>query len=110
MKQASGELVLAVDIVSANIQDSSLAFNEMNTQAGSLLSQMESIVIVSEENSAAIEQVSASSEEMSAQVKEVTASAQSLAEIAQALAGVVAQLNLSGKSSDFNPSKGDDKQ
>ncbi len=89
MKIASEALVSSVDSVSAVIEENTASTEEMAANSSEVSQAVESIASVSEENSAAIEEVSASAEEMSAQVEEVTASAQSLAEMAQALQMVV---------------------
>ena len=85
MKQASEELVSAVDSVSAIVEENTASTEQMAANSSEVSQAIESIASVSEENSAAIEQVSASTEEMSAQVDEVNASAQSLSEMAQNL-------------------------
>jgi len=95
MNTFAGELVAAVDSVSAVVEENTAATEEMAANSSEVTQAIESIASVSEENSAAIEQVSASAEEMSAQVEEVTASAQSLAELAQELQKVVNRFKLS---------------
>jgi methyl-accepting chemotaxis protein len=91
---ASSELVSAMESVSAVVEENTAATDEMNTSAGKVTSAMENIASISEENSAAVEEVSASAEEMSAQVEEVTASAQSLTEMAESLSRVAARFKL----------------
>lgn len=94
MKIASEDLVTAVDSVSAIVEENTASTEEMAANSSEVTQAIESIASVSEENSAAIEEVSASAEEMSAQVEEVTASAQSLADMAASLQEVVAQFKL----------------
>ncbi|KPL78676.1 hypothetical protein ADN00_05330 [Ornatilinea apprima] len=94
MDNAAGDLVTAVDTVSAVIEENTAATEQMSANANEVSLAIENIASVSEQNSAAIEEVSASAEEMSAQVEEVTASAQSLAEMARALQQVVNQFKL----------------
>ncbi len=94
MRAASEELVTAVDSVSAIVEENTASTEEMAANSTEVTKAIESIASVSEENSAAIEEVSASAEEMSAQVEEVTASAASLAEMASILQSVVAQFKL----------------
>jgi len=89
MKIASEALVSSVDSVSAVIEENTASTEEMAANSSEVSQAVESIASVSQENSAAIEEVSASAEEMSAQVEEVTASAQSLADMAQALQQIV---------------------
>ncbi|NMC54273.1 MAG: HAMP domain-containing protein [Chloroflexi bacterium] len=94
MDNAAGDLVTAVDTVSAVIEENTAATEQMSANANEVSLAIENIASVSEQNSAAIEEVSAGAEEMSAQVEEVTASAQSLAEMARALQQVVNQFKL----------------
>ena len=91
---SAGELVEAVDSVSAVIEENTAATEEMTANSTELTQQIESIASVSEENSAAVEQVSASTEEVSAQVEEVSASAASMMEMAKNLQQIVAQFKL----------------
>lgn len=94
MKIASEDLVSAVDSVSAIVEENTASTEQMAANSTEVNQAIESIASVSEENSAAIEEVSASTEEMSAQVEEVTASAQSLAEMAQNLQDLVKKFKL----------------
>lgn len=94
MKVASEDLVSAVDSVSAIVEENTASTEQMAANSSEVNQAIESIASVSEENSAAIEEVSASTEEMSAQVQEVTASAQSLAEMAQTLQELVKTFKL----------------
>jgi methyl-accepting chemotaxis protein len=97
MTTASGELVDAVDSVSAVVEENTAATEEMAAGSQEVTSMIENIASVSEQNSAAVEEVSAGAEEMSAQVEEVTASAHSLAEMANALSELVAAFKLDGQ-------------
>ena len=94
MSESSGELVTSVDSVSAIVEENTAATEEMSANSTEVTQAIESIASVSEENSAAIEEVSASTEEMTAQVEEVTASAQSLAMMAQVLQEIVKRFRL----------------
>lgn len=94
MKLASEQLVVAVDSVSAVVEENTASTEQMAANSGEVNQAIESIASVSEENSAAIEEVSASTEEMTAQVEEVTASASELSSMAQALKAVVSQFIL----------------
>jgi len=87
-------LVTSVDSVSAVIEENTASTEQMAANSSEVSQAVESIASVSQENSAAIEEVSASAEEMSAQVEEVTASAQSLADMAQVLNEIVSTFKL----------------
>ncbi len=91
MMNASSDLVTAVDSVSAVVEENTASTEQMSANSGEVNQAIESIASVSEENSAAIEEVSASTEEMTAQVQEVKASADTLAEMAQMLKSVISQ-------------------
>lgn len=93
-KIASEELISAVDSVSAIVEENTASTEQMAANSNEVIMAIESIASVSEENSAAIEEVSVNAEEMSAQVEEVTTSAQSLSEMALTLQEVVAQFKL----------------
>jgi methyl-accepting chemotaxis protein len=97
MKQASEELVSAVESVSAIVEENTASTEQMAANSSEVSVAIESIASVSEENSAAIEEVSASAEEMSTQVDEVTASAASLAVMAQKLQDIVKTFKLTEK-------------
>lgn len=97
MKIASEELVSAVDSVSAIVEENTASTEQMAANSTEVTTAIENIASVSEENSAAVEEVSASAEEMSEQVEEVTASAESLAEMAQKLQEIVLTFKLSEK-------------
>jgi methyl-accepting chemotaxis protein len=94
VKTAAGELVGAMNSVSAVIQANTAATREMTTGSSEVTQAIENIASVSEENSAAVEEVSASSEEMTAQVEEVTSAARDLARLAEDLKAVVARFTL----------------
>ena len=94
MKIASEGLITAVDSVSAIVEENTASTEEMAANSTEVSLAIESIASVSEENSAAIEEVSASTEEMTAQVEEVTASASTLSEMAQELQKLVARFKL----------------
>lgn len=91
---ASNELVIAVDTVSAVVEENYIATREIANRSNEITEAIENIASVSEENTAAVEEVSASTEEMSAQVEEVSASAQALAEMAQDLKEFVSRFQL----------------
>jgi methyl-accepting chemotaxis protein len=94
MSQMASDLVTSMDRVLAVVEENTASTEEMAAASGEVTQSIEAIASVSEENSAAVEEVSASAEEMSAQVEEVSASAQSLAEMADGLQRLVEQFNL----------------
>lgn len=97
MRTAANDLISAVDTVSAVIEENTASTEEMAAGANEVTKAIETIASISEESSASIEEVSASAEEMSAQVEEVTASAQSLSEMAATLQQIVARFKLATK-------------
>ena len=94
MKAASEGLISAVDSVSAVVEENTASTEQMSANSSEVSQAIESIASISEENSAAIEEVSASAEEMSAQVEEVTAASQSLADMAVNLQRLVSGFKL----------------
>jgi methyl-accepting chemotaxis protein len=94
MQEASNELVSAVDSVSAVVEENTASTEQMAANSSEVVQAFESIASVTEQNSAAIEEVNASAEEMSSQVDDVSNSVRSLAEMAQALQNVVAQFKI----------------
>ncbi|KPL71447.1 hypothetical protein ADN00_17325 [Ornatilinea apprima] len=96
-QSAASDLVSAMDTVSAVVEQNTAATEEMAAGSLEVSQSVENIASVSEENSAAVEEVSASTEEMSAQVEEVTASAQSLAEMAEALNEIVNRFQIGSR-------------
>jgi methyl-accepting chemotaxis protein len=97
MSGLSDELVSAMDSVSAVVEENTAATEEMAASSREVTGEIESIASVSQENSGAIEQVSAWCSEMSAQVQGVNAAAQSLAALAESLQEVVSRFNLEGE-------------
>jgi methyl-accepting chemotaxis protein len=81
----SHELISTMDAVSAVVEENTASAEEMAASSSEVTRSVENIASVSEENSAAVEEVSAGAEEMSAQVEEVTAAAASLADMAESL-------------------------
>jgi methyl-accepting chemotaxis protein len=94
MAASAGELVAAVDSVSAVVEQNTASTEEMAASSGEVSMAVENIASVSEENSAAVEEVSASTEEMAAQMAEVTQSATALANLAQELNKVVGRFKI----------------
>lgn len=95
MSNLNDTMVSSLDSVSAVVEENTAATEQMAASSNEVTQAIENIASVSEENSAAVEEVSAAAEEMSAQAEEVTASAQSLSQMAQELQTVVAQFKLS---------------
>ncbi len=94
MSASAGELVGAVDSVSAVIEQNTASTEEMAAFSTEVNQSIENIASVSEENSAAVEQVSASTEEMTAQSEEVYRSATELSKLSQLLKTMVEQFKL----------------
>jgi methyl-accepting chemotaxis protein len=94
MDALSNGLVSAMDAVSAVVEENTAATEEMAANSSEVTQSIENIASISEENSASAEEVAAAVEEANAQVEEITASAQSLSEMAQTLQQLVAQFKL----------------
>jgi methyl-accepting chemotaxis protein len=82
---ASGELEHAIARVSQVIAENQEATQKLVAGSGKILSMVENIAALSQQNSASAEQVSASTEEMIAQIGEVGTSAHALQVIATGL-------------------------
>ncbi len=95
MSSMSSDLVTAMDRVSTVVEQNTAATKEMSTGSIEMSQAIENIASVSEENSAAIEEVSAGAEEMSAQMNEVIYSTKSLAQMADELNQLVEKFKLS---------------
>jgi methyl-accepting chemotaxis protein len=94
METASETLVSAVNSVSAIVEENTASTEEMSANAGEISNAIESIASVSEENSASVEEVNAGAEEMIAQVSEVTNASGALADMAQNLNKIVTEFTL----------------
>ncbi len=99
----SGGVVSAMDAIADIAQQNSGAAGQMQANADSVSGLVESIAAVSEENSAATEQVSAATEEMSAQVEETVAGVQTLANMVVRLDELVSQFHLEDEPADVPP-------
>jgi len=88
------DMVSSMDAVSAVVEENTAATEEMASSAEEVLSTVEEVASISEENSAATEEASSAVEEVSAQSEEVTASAQALSMMAQDLQKLVARFKL----------------
>ena len=94
MKVAANDLVSSMDSVSAIVEENTAATEQMSASSTEVSESVENIASVAEENSASIEEVSASTEEMSAQAEEVSASAHELAQTAESLSRLVASFKV----------------
>jgi methyl-accepting chemotaxis protein len=94
MNTSVNKMVSAMDTVSAIVEENTASTEEMAASADEVSQAFESIASISEENSAATEEVSATTEEVTAQAREVSISSQKLREMAQDLQIVVAQFKL----------------
>ncbi len=94
MRISARDLVSAVNSVSAVVEENTAATEEMAAGSSLVTQAIEDIASISEQNSAAVEQVSASAEEMSEQVEEVTKSVNGLTGMAHSLQSVLSQFNL----------------
>ncbi len=94
MKTASEELVSTVDNVSAVVEENTASTEEMAANSDEVVLSIESIIGISADNNTSIEKVNANAEEMSSQVDEVTASAATLAEMAKNLKDTISLFKL----------------
>jgi methyl-accepting chemotaxis protein len=94
MRLSSVDLVSAVNSVSAVVEENTAATEEMAASSSVVTQSIEDIASISEQNSAAVEQVSASAMEMSQQVEEVNRSVNGLTGMARSLQTTLAQFNL----------------
>ena len=94
MKVAANDLVSSMDSVSAIVEENTAATEQMSASSTEVSESVENIASVAEENSASIEEVSASTEEMSAQAEEVSASAHELSQTAEAMDRMVSKFTL----------------
>lgn len=89
IQSLADDLVSAMERVSAVVEENSAATQEMSAGSAQVTQAVESVASVSEENSAAVQQISASAEEMSAQVNDVSDSSNELCSVVQHLNMVV---------------------
>ena len=94
MRISARDLVSAVNSVSAVVEENTAATEEMAAGSSLVTQAIEDIASISEQNSAAVEQVSASAEEMSEQVEEVTKSVNELTGMAHSLQSILSQFIL----------------
>lgn len=94
MAASAGELVGAVDSVSAIVEENTASTTQMADASAQVTRSVENIASVSEENSAAIEEVSASAEEVAGDAQEVNQSARELAALVGTLNELVGRFHL----------------
>ncbi len=94
MNGSVAELVTAVDVVASLIEENTSATRAAAAGSNGVSSAIHSITAISSENNTAVEEASASVEQMSAQSEQVSASARSLEEMAQVLENLVARFTL----------------
>lgn len=94
MRLSARDLVSAVNSVSAVVEQNTAATEEMAASSSIVTQSIEDIASISEQNSAAVEQVSASALEMSQQVEEVTKSVNGLTDMTRSLQSTLAQFSL----------------
>ncbi|MBI9047446.1 MAG: cache domain-containing protein [Anaerolineaceae bacterium] len=85
MDSSSNELVSAMDTVSAVVEENNASTQEMSESAEGVGVTISEISKISEDNNAHIEEVSAAIEEMSAQSEEVASSSDALSELVESL-------------------------
>jgi methyl-accepting chemotaxis protein len=84
----------AMHSISAVVEQSTAATEEMSAQAHQVSMSIQSIAAVSEQQSAATEEVSASTEQISTQVDQMSAQAQDVASTSEQLKKLVARFKL----------------
>lgn len=94
MRISARDLVSAVNSVSAVVEENTAATEEMAAGSSLVTQAIEDIASISEQNSAAVEEVAASAEEMSEQVEELTRSVNGLTGMAQSLQSILSQFIL----------------
>lgn len=96
MDTSADELVNAMNIVSAVVEENTAATEEMAANSDEMSWMTKNVANISEENSASAEEIAATVEEVSAQVEEMAASVQSVNQMAQSLNSLVGQFVLPG--------------
>ncbi|HRE26542.1 MAG TPA: methyl-accepting chemotaxis protein [Anaerolineales bacterium] len=94
IRSTSGALIQDMESLLTVVDQNTAATRVMADSSESVTQAIETIASVSEENSAAVEEVSASTEEMNAQVSEVTQAASALSAMAGSLQSLVARFTL----------------
>jgi methyl-accepting chemotaxis protein len=95
VKQKTDAVVSAVESVSAVVEENSASAAEMADSSNAANSAIDGVAGISEENSAAAEEMQQSIEKLSCRVKEVTNSAVELADLAEELRACISIFKLS---------------
>ncbi len=94
LKTKNEGVVTAVETVSVVIEENTAVAEQMAANSQQITATMESVAGIAEENSASTEEVSALAEEMSAQTEEAVASAEELSALAEELQAATAQFRV----------------
>jgi methyl-accepting chemotaxis protein len=94
LKEKSGGVVSAMELVSTVVEENTASAEQMAANSQEVNQAMAGVAGVAEENSASVEEVSASAEEMSAQIEEVVASAEELSALAEELREATAKFKV----------------
>ena len=94
MEGHADKMISSMENINAVVEENAAAAEEMTASAAEANKAIEDISSVSEENSAAVEEVSASTQEMNAQVQEIAESAEELSSLAQRLAVIISQFKV----------------
>jgi methyl-accepting chemotaxis protein len=96
MSSGARSVVEAMESISAVVEESTAATEQMAAQAGSVTVTIETIAGAAAENSTATDQVSGSAGEIGEQVRRITEEAEQLAETSASLRAMVARFRLEG--------------
>jgi methyl-accepting chemotaxis protein len=94
LKQKNQGVVTAIEAVGVVVEENTAVAEEMAANSQEVTGAMEGVAGIAEENSASAEEVSALAEEMSAQAEEVVASVEELSALAEELHTSVAQFRV----------------
>ena len=98
MKEYAKQLVVAMESVSAVVEENTAAAEEMSSVTSETSNAMENIASISQENAASVQEISSSASEMSGQVDEVAKSVQTLNDMAFRLQNLTSRFHLNGHS------------
>jgi hypothetical protein len=94
LRQKSESVVTAIETVGTVVEENTAAAEEMAANSQEVMQIIGGVATVAEENSASAEEVSASAEEMSAQIEEVVSSSLELASLAEQLRMAISQFRI----------------
>jgi methyl-accepting chemotaxis protein len=94
MRAASADLVTSVESVSAVIEENTAATEQMAASSNEVTDTIENIAAISQENSAAVADISAAAARMNQQVKQVSGAAEELSRTASQLEALTARFKL----------------